>query len=108
MSDWSTDELRRLPEHLTPYLSLLRRTDYGTLQAENLLWLISYWASVVKVMEGMTDKLLAVHMIQWESLNSHFKLVELYRTLVIAELQLTEVRRCCGGFISGGKIAMAM
>ncbi|KAJ8644525.1 hypothetical protein MRB53_006273 [Persea americana] len=40
---------------------------------------------VVGVMEGMTDELLAVYMIQWESLNSHFELVELSRTLVIAE-----------------------
>ncbi|XXG83188.1 hypothetical protein AAC387_Pa10g0997 [Persea americana] len=38
----------------------------------------------------MTNKLLAVHVIQWEALNSHFKLVELNHTLVIAERQLTE------------------
>ncbi|KAJ8622345.1 hypothetical protein MRB53_030874 [Persea americana] len=90
MSDWSTDELRRSPEHLNLYLGLLRRTGYGTLNAVNLLRLISYWASVVGVMEGMTNKLLAVHVIQWEALNSHFKLVELNHTLVIAERQLTE------------------
>lgn len=92
MSDWSTDELRRVPEHLTSYLGLLRRTGYGTLHAENLLWLISYWACMVKVMEGMTNELLAVHIIQWESLNSHFELVDLNRTLVIVERQLIEAR----------------
>ena len=57
-----------------------------------MLWLISYWASMVGLMEGLTDKLLAVHIIQWESLNSHFELVDPNRTLVIANLQLTEVQ----------------
>ncbi|KAJ8630562.1 hypothetical protein MRB53_023885 [Persea americana] len=55
MSDWSTDELRWAPEYLTPYLDSLRRTGYGTLQVENLLRVISYWVSVVGVMEGLTD-----------------------------------------------------
>lgn len=63
MADCSTDELRQAPEHLTPHLLLLRRTGYGTLHAENLLRLISDWASVVGVMEGMTDELLAVQII---------------------------------------------
>ncbi|KAJ8636115.1 hypothetical protein MRB53_010382 [Persea americana] len=90
MFDWSTDELRCLHKHLTPCLGLLKRTGHGTLHAENLLRLIGYWASVVGVMEEMTDALLAVHIIQWDSLNSHFELVELNCTLVIAERQLTE------------------
>ncbi|KAJ8635987.1 hypothetical protein MRB53_010254 [Persea americana] len=90
MSDWSTDELRRSPEHLTPYLGLLRRTGYGTLHVENLLRLISYWASVVGVMEGMMDELVVVHVVQWEALNSHFELVELNCTIAIMECQLTE------------------
>ena len=40
---------------------------------------------MVGVMEGMTEELLAVHVIQWEALNSHFELVELNRTLAIVE-----------------------
>lgn len=90
MSNWSTDELRRSPEHLTPYLGLLRRNGYGTLHVENLLRLISYWASVVGVMEGMMDELVVVHVVQWEALNSHFELVELNCTIAIVECQLTE------------------
>ncbi|KAJ8649088.1 hypothetical protein MRB53_002111 [Persea americana] len=69
------------------------------LHVEHVLLLINYWASVVGVMEGMADELLVVHVIQWEALTSHFKLVELNRTIVIAEWQLTEawevLRRLC-------------
>lgn len=90
MIDWSTDELRWVPEYLVPYLGLLRRIGYPTLHAENLLWLLSYWASMVEMMEGVLDELLVVNLIQWKSLNSHFELVELNRTLVITERQLTE------------------
>ena len=36
-------------------------------------------------MEGMTDEFLAVHVIQWESMNSQSELVDLNHTLVVAE-----------------------
>ncbi|KAJ8624518.1 hypothetical protein MRB53_033048 [Persea americana] len=93
MSDWCIDDLCRSHEHLTPYLGLLRRTRYDTLQLENLLRLNGYWVRVVGVMEGMTDELLAIHMIQWESPNSHFELEELNRTKAREALRRLHVRR---------------
>lgn len=83
LPDWSTDELRWAPKHLTPYLGLLRRTGYPTLHAENLLRLSGYWAAVV-------GEFLAIHVIQRESMNSHFGLVDLNCTLIIADQQLIE------------------
>lgn len=73
MIDWSTDELHWAPEYLVPYLGRLRRTGYPTLHTENLLWPFSYWASVFGMMERVSDELLAVNLILWESLNSHFE-----------------------------------
>lgn len=42
MPNWSSNELHRAPEQLTPYLDMLRRTGYPTLNIENLLRVIGY------------------------------------------------------------------
>lgn len=72
MADWSTNELSLAPEYIVPYIGRLRSTGYPTLHAKNLLRLVSYWDDTIGMMEGMSDELLAIHIIQWESLNSHF------------------------------------
>lgn len=74
---------------MTPYLDMLGRIGYPTLHRENLLRLIGYWASVVGFIEGLSEECLAINVVLWESMNSHWDLVDLNRTLLIAERKLT-------------------
>lgn len=69
---------------------MLTRTCYPTLHVENLLRLIGYWASMVVAVEGLSDECLAVNILLCESMNSHWELVDLNRTILIVEQQLTE------------------